>query len=219
METIREHLTYEKADLNELPKRFEELSKTLEFIHSKGAVVHPLNSDTTGYDSPEFSSLRRPIDFEKERRENIVSLGKLMVGCYVSNETGFKDFSDVDTNWFSEKEGDIFNCFHYEDFDREYFKPLFDNQKNMFDEPKDIAETICYYHVYLNRKRQAERLKGAAQNKGTTKSLVNPHFKGLTDSDESLNTAAQMHISLNPLLIGMSIAIFAVITIMVILLN
>ena len=207
METIREHLTEEKADLDELPKKFEELSKTLEYINSKGAVVYPLNSDTTGYDSPEFSRLKRPMNFEEERKGNIVSLGKLMVGCFVSNETGFKDFSNVDSEWFKNNENGIFDCFHV--------KPLFENDVNS---ERSLSEEIAYYHVYLKRKRQAEKLKGASQNKGVAKALINPHFKGMTD-DETLNAAAKMHTSLSPLIIGISIAILAVITIMVFLIN
>ena len=219
METLKEHFAYEPVDLKELPEIFRKLSETLELIHSKGAVVNLLNSDTTLYDTPEFTSLKRPENqssFEKEKKDNIVALGKMMVGCYVSKETGFTDFSGIKTEWFVANEENIFKYFQYDDFDREYFKPLFENDMAI---ERGIAEEIAYYHVYLRRKEQAEKLRnisGSANEKGTTKALISPYYKGTVEDNSK---AARLHVHFNPLLIVISIAAIAVIVTMISLLN
>lgn len=223
METLKDHLTYEPANLDELPNKFRKLSETLELIHSKGAVVSPLNSETTLYDSPEFIALKRPMDPEREKRKNVIRLAKLMVGCFISNQTGFKDFSEVPTDWFKDNEEEIFNWFHQPGFDKEYFSPLFENDLN---EEKSLSQEIAYYHVYLKRKEQAEKLKGTAIDKSNARTLAKrngaiPYIEGreYQETNVSNNIAAKLHLALNPFIIGLSIAILTVITIMIILLN
>ena len=209
METLREHFTYEQVALEEVPEKFKELSETLEEIHSKGAVVKPLNSDTTIYNSKEFTNISYPSNFELERKANILSLGKLMVGCFVSSGTGFKDFSDIDTDWFRNNTDTIFDCFHYKDFDRDYFEPLFNGNEE-------------YYSDYIDKKRQAARLKGTAIEQSNARVLAkrNGSIPAIEGREEDyMEEAARVHMNFNPLIIGLSIAIIAIIITMIILLN
>ena len=217
MPTLREHFTYDSdVDLNKVPQDFKVLSDKLEIIHSRHAVVRPLNSDTIDYGNLEFETIAKPINFEQEKEGNIVSLGKIMVGCYVSNQTGFRDFSDVKDDWFRANNDDVFEVFHYKDFDKEYFGPLFEGN-------------IVYFSDYIDKKRQAEQLSGLSKSNNKVKMLHNPNIptEYYANSDDSItyveknksDIAARLHMVFNPLLIGISIAAISIIVTMIILLS
>ena len=121
METLREHFSYEK-DFDELPELFESLSRQLRIIHSNNMIIPRLNSDEIIMGgSMSYNPVRQEDINQNEKRRNLLDLNKIMIGTYLSLETGFRDFSQVDDNWFLENFDSIFDTIHHENFDKEYF--------------------------------------------------------------------------------------------------
>ena len=209
MESLKTYFSYEN-DFDDVSELYENLSRQLKIIHSNNMIVPNMNSDeiTLG-DSIAFKA-EKSNDFEAKKRENIVSFAKLMIGTYLSKSTGFKDFSNVDDNWFISNFDSIFDAINEENFDKEYFSSVLLEGKNY------------YYSDYLDRKRQSESLEGKSNIQGYRKVLRTAGselYQNLDDEIEIQEKSANMHISFNPLLIGVSVAIIAVLTIMLILIN
>ena len=211
METLRTHFSYEK-DLDSVPGLFENLSKQLKVIHSNNMVVPRINSDEIylfdeGDDSLSFRTAKADSieEFEQMKRQNIVALAKLMIGTYVSSNTGFRDFSNESDEWFHLNFDDIFDTFTEKDFDREYFSSVLLEGNNY------------YYSDYLNRKRQSESLEGKQNIQGYKKVLRTAGselYQDLEEEEEIKEKAGNIQITFNPLLIGISLAIITVLLIM-----
>lgn len=211
METLREVYSYDN-NLDEVVDVFEKISRELKIIHSNKMIVPDLNSKEIYFgESMFFKNIRQSDGFEAEKRKNILSLAKIMIGIYLSSGTGFKDFSLVNDEWFVDNLDTIFDTIKYEDFDKEYFSSIFLDGKNY------------YYSDYLDRKRQSEALQGNNNIHGFTKVLRNAGsnlYEDLSDienEEEVKEKNANIQISFNPLLIGISIAIITVLLIMFVL--
>lgn len=211
METLKDSMQYEH-DFDDIPELYEKLFRELKVIHSNNMVVPEINSEEIIFGkSMMFKSIKKPSNFEVEKRNNILSLSKLMIGSYLSLGTGFKDFSSVDNEWFKDNIDNIFSTMNYEDFDKEYFEVVFLEGKNY------------YYSDYLDRKRQGETLQGNRNVQGYKKVLRTAGsnlYEDLSDEEDIIKEKnANMQTAFNPLLIAASIAIIAVLVIMIVLIN
>ncbi|MBR1385280.1 MAG: hypothetical protein IJ568_00455 [Bacilli bacterium] len=162
METLEEYFAYEK-DYGNILKIYYNLSKELKTLHENNMIVPIISSKTITYnDGFKFNNEIESLDIERGKRSNIVSLAKLMLGTYLSLSTGFKDFSGVDTEWFSNNLDEICNSIQSEDFPKDYFYELLLQGKDE------------YFNDYINKIKQNENLGG--------KSNVNIYKKVLSNS-------------------------------------
>ena len=212
METLKDRLLYD-YDPEELPKIFNKLFLKLKNIHKENKFVPWLNINSIVCSEDDFIFVNsvKTDNIEEKSGENIRALAKIMIGCYMRQGDLFNDLSQTPDSWFINNLDNIFSCFNYEDFDKEYFYGVFVEQKN------------DYYSEYLNRKKQSAQLSEVGKTQGFMKVLKNPNVPGINEHGEEeinkLDMTARMHTAFNPLLIGMSIAVIAVVTIMIILLN
>ena len=207
METLREHFSYEK-DYDELPELFESLSRQLKIIHNNNMIIPKLNSDVIIMgDSMAYKPIRQDEDNPNEKRRNLLDLNKLMIGTYMSLESGFKDFSQVDDSWFLENLDGIFDSLHYNDFDKEYFSSVF------------LEGNDDYYCDYLDRKRQSESLQGKSNVVSYKKVLRNAGsnlYEDLSEEESNIKEKnANIHAEFNPLLVIVSLAILTILLIMI----
>ena len=205
METLRTHFSYEN-DLDNVSELFENLSKQLKIIHSNNMAVSQVNSDEIFLgESMAFKPIKESGDFQAKKRQNIVSFSKLMIGTYLSLKTGFKDFSNVDDQWFIDNFDDIFNTINEKDFDRDYFSSVL------------LEGNDYYYSDYLNRKRQSESLEGKQnihEYRKVLRTAGSELYQDLDEEEDIKEKAGNIQITFNPLLIGISIAIITVLLIM-----
>lgn len=211
METLKEYYSYEN-DLDGVTELFENLSRELKIIHSNNMVVPNLNSNEIVFgESMLYKTIKRSDNFELEKRNNILSLAKIITGIYLSSGTEFKDFSQVKDEWFIENFDNIFSTINYPNFDKEYFESIFLEGQN------------TYYSDYIDRKRQSESLDGKSNVQGYRKVLRNAGsnlYEDLSDIDSNIRDKnANLQTAFNPLLIGLSLTIITVLFIMFILVN
>ena len=210
MNTLRAYYTYEQ-EFDSISELYENLSRQLKIIHSNNMVVSDITSDEIYLgDSMAFKPVKDLENFEVKKRENILSFAKLMIGTYLSLKTGFKDFSHVEDQWFIDNFDSIFSAINEENFDKEYFELIFKEGKNY------------YYSDYLDRKRQSESLEGKSNIQGYKKVLRTAGselYQNLEDEIEIKEKNANIHISFNPLLIGISLTIITILLIMLALVN
>lgn len=101
METLNQYFSYNN-DYSQLSRIFSQLYANLRVIHDNGMYVPNISANNIIYDENfAFSSMALSDNIELNKRENIVSLTKLFLGTYLSLPTGFRDFSSVDIEWFS----------------------------------------------------------------------------------------------------------------------
>lgn len=211
METLKDRLLYD-YDPYKLPELFSGLFGELKSLHTQGKVVPWLNLDSIAVDDDNKAHFVNTVPAKDEGYffENTKALAKVMIGCYLRQGNHFNDLSLTEDDWFITNLDTIFSCFNYEDFDKEYFYGVLVEHKNY------------YYSDYLNRKRQSEKLSGVGKTEGLRKVLINPNAPAINESydeDKKLDISARMHSEFSTLLIGISIAVIAVITILIILLN
>ena len=215
METTLKFAYSDDNNIDDVTEVFEAIFRELKIIHSNNHVVHNLDSNKIYFGKSTFFSENdygTSYNFEAEKRENILSLAKIMIGIYLSNKNGFRDYSEVNTEWFVNNFDTIFEVFNYPDFDKEYFSSI-------FLEGKDY-----YYSDYLDGKRQSEALQGNSNIHGYTKVLRNAGsslYEDLSEIDNSIikEKNANIQTTFNPLLIGISIAIITLLFIMFVLVN
>ncbi len=176
METLKEYFL-SNNDYSNLPNIFSNLSRQLKIIHDNGMVIPLLNSDKIAVDNGEFSFqyMTEANNYELEKRKNITSFAKLILGTYLSLSTNFNDFSSVDDNWFSQNIDSILNSITADNFDKEYFDEVF----------KDGEDT--YYSDFLDRKRQSEELGGKGNVNAYSKVLKNSASAFYSSSDTEQN--------------------------------
>lgn len=211
METLREVYSYDN-NLDDATEVFYKISRELKIIHANNMVVPNLNSNEIVFgDSMYFKNMRKSNNFEIEKRNNILSLAKIMIGVYLSSKNEFRDYSEVNDEWFVNNLDTIFEVFNYPDFDKDYFSSIF------------LEGNDYYYSDYIDRKRQSEALQGNNNIKGYTKVLRNAGsslYEDLCEIDNSIKEKnANMQTAFNPLLIGISIAIVSILLIMFVLVN
>ena len=172
MVDLGDYFSY-NSDLSNVSLIFENLSRQLKVIHSHMMVVPKLSSKSISYDDGvQFETMIEPYNFELQKRENIVSFGKLMLGTYLSLGTGFKDFSFVEDEWFANNISDITKAITSDNFYPEYFEQLFLNGSNE------------YYCDFIDRKRQEEALNNRSNINGFKK-VLNTAASSLYEEEES----------------------------------
>lgn len=207
---IKDYVTYEDVNISSL---FDILSKQLKIVHNNNYVVNNLNCDGIYVnDNMSFKNIRPASNYEKEKRENIIALSKIMIGTVLSKGTTFRDFSSVDNDWFTNNFDSIFSVINEEDFDKDYFYSVFFEGQNM------------YYSDYLNEKKKKEELSGR-ENVNSYRKVLRTAASSLYEdlSDDNTNVqekSALISTSFNPiLLISISAVIFLIITIFILLIN
>lgn len=207
---LKDYITYENVDMSSF---YDNLSNQLKQLHNNGLVVNNLNSYAIEVDdNATFKNIERSSNFEQEKRDNIISLSKLMIGMVLSSGTTFRDFSFVDTDWFIQNFDSIFSVINVENFDKDYFYSL-------YFEGKDI-----YYCDYLNEKKRREELSGR-ENVNSYKKVLRTAASSLYQdmSEEDLSDiqekSALISTSFNPILLICISAIILIITIFIILIN
>ena len=200
MMNLGDYFSYNSDD-SDISFIFEKIFRQLEDIHNKGMVVSFLTSKSILYDDDfRFSDIIEPYDFELQKRENIKSLAKLMLGTYLSCGTGFKDFSVVNDDWFLSNIGNIINSITADGFYSEYFEELF------------TKSNYEYYSDFIDRKKQDNALNNKG-NVNSFKKVLKTAASSLysDDNDYQSESDYQKTASINslfyPLLIGSSLLI------------
>lgn len=205
METLKDFFSYE-MDSSNVDNVIENLSRQMKVIHEHGLVIPSLTCDSISFDNNfSFESMSRSYNFEEEKKENIVSLSKIMIGAYISIGSGFRDFSSVDSKWFSDNLDDICSSVAMSEYNREYLSSIF------------LSNSTEYYSDFLDKYRQRESLSSKGNVQTYSKVLRNAASEFYQDqsllppesiSEEKKN--ATINIIFYPLLIG-STLIFALI--------
>lgn len=173
METLGNYFSYNN-DYSEINPIYNELSQQLKEIHSNGKVVSDFSAGSIAYDAgSEFLAVGDPVNFEAEKRKNVVAFAKLLLGTYLSLSTGFTDFSNVDDSFFFENIDDICSSITADDFYPEYFYGVFKEGKNE------------YYCDFLARKQQEQALSGKQNEATYRKVLANAASSLYADNNES----------------------------------
>ena len=169
---LGEYFSYNN-DISSVSNVFENLSRHMKEIHNQNMIVPNLSSKTISCDNGfHFISTEESYNFEAQKRENMVSFAKLFIGTYLSLGTGFKDFSFVDDEWFTNNLGDITSTITAEDFYPEYFENLFVNGYNE------------YYSDFMDRKRQDSALNNRSNVNGYSKVLRTAASSLYSDEEE-----------------------------------
>ena len=166
METIKSYFSY-NDDYSKISKIYYNLSLSLKDIHNDGKVVSNLSSDTSLVgDKYGYSTVDDPVSYEAEKRKNVVSFSKMMLGTYLSLSTGFTDFSQVPDDFFFNNIEEICDSITADNFYPEYFYGVFKEGKNE------------YFCDFIERKKQEQALNG--------RSNVNSYKKVLSNAASSL---------------------------------
>lgn len=161
METMSQYFSYSK-DYAELPVLFGNLYQKLRIMHDNGMCVPSITAEDIVYDSEfSFKSMVLADNLELRKRENIVDLTKLFLGAYVSLSTGFRDFSQVDSDWFFNNLDSINSIITAENFYPEYFRSVFVEGNNI------------YYDEFAEKKKNFDELNSRSNKMGYRKVLKN----------------------------------------------
>lgn len=203
METLKDHFIYEyNPEL--LYDMFYSLSDQMKELHERKQFIPGLNMGKIVVDkSIHFSQAQPAFMREEAKRQNITAFAKIMIGCYLSQGVKFQDLSVIEDSWFLENLDDIFQCVQYPGFEKEYFRRVFSGEN-------------IYYSDYMDKINQEEQISNA-KSEGRIRSLVKSNGHNMLP--EETQKAARIHVAFNPLLVGLSIAVIAVMTIMFILIN
>ena len=161
MQTLKDYFSYNN-DYSEINKIFYGLSKKMKDIHNDGMIIANFSSSSIVYDNDfNYEYKQIPNVFDVEKKNNNLSFAKLLLGTYLSLSTGFKDFSQVSTEWFQENIEEICSSITTDNFFSEYFLSLFVSGNNE------------YYCDYLDRKKQEATLGGETNTVAYKKVLSN----------------------------------------------
>lgn len=100
-ESLRQYFLYNKnIEGQDLLDIFLDLDYKLSVVHNSGYIVDNLNSDNIVYEEGfNFSSSSlRNIFTDEAKRKNIRDLAKLNIGAQISIQSGFSDFTVIDTS-------------------------------------------------------------------------------------------------------------------------
>lgn len=162
METMRSYFALNK-DYSEMVSVFSMLYKRLEIIHNNGMYVPVISSDHILYEDGVFTfdDMILADNIELRKRENLVALSKLFLGTFLSLSTNFKDFSMVDTEWFTSNMESINGSIIDDQFYPEYFSEVFLEGKNE------------YFDDFYEKQIKKEELNSRSNNKTYKKILSN----------------------------------------------
>ena len=198
METLNQYFTYEN-DYTNLNSIFINLSRKLKSVHEDNLIVPELTGDTISYDDDSFSFtyIEETDNVSINKRRNIISLAKIILGAYLSLSTGYKDFSSVNDEWFLDNLEDICSTITSDNFDANYFRELFLEGKDE------------YYCDYYDRKKQNESLSEKSNIQGYKKVLKTAasslYQEQVFDEEDDLNIdkkTASVSLMFYPLLVG-----------------
>lgn len=196
METLSQYFLYNN-DYSNIKNIFVNLSRQLKIIHEHGMIIPNLNSESIVVDDDfSFSTMEGTDNFSLDQRKNMISFAKIILGTYLSLPNGFKDFSNVNDEWFVNNINDICSSIADENFDSQYFKSIFLEGSNE------------YYSDYIDRKNQEESLSSKSNIQGYKKVLANAASKLYQEQvfDEEDLSIDQKKASINsifyPLLVG-----------------
>ncbi len=176
MQTLTDYFSYNN-DYTEVGKVFYNLSKKMKEAHNNGMAILYFSSNNIIYDNGfKFAYQDNFNNYNVEKRENSLSFAKLMLGTYLSLSTGFKDFSNVSTEWFQLNLNDICSSVNQGNDFYNYFN-------NVFNLGSDE-----YYCDYLDKKMQERRLDGASNTNSYRKVLSNAASAFYEQSDEEENS-------------------------------
>ena len=207
MINLEEYFSYNK-DYDNIPLIYDDLSKQLKNIHNSGMIVSDLSSKSIIYDEQiHYSNIEKPYHFDVQKRENILSFCKLLLGTYLSYETNFKDFSKVDNEWFINNLEEILDVLGRDSLDSDYFKEVLLNGEN------------TYYCDFLDRKKQADALNNRSNVNGLRKVLKTAASSLYEDDEYQEDVENQKVASIKflffPLLIGGSLLITLLIFVLI----
>jgi hypothetical protein len=160
METLNQYFTYEN-DYSNLNDIFIKISRQLKENHENNMIIPELTSDNIIYDENNisFAGIEETDNIVLGKRRNIISLAKIILGAYLSLSTSYKDFSQVNDEWFLENLEDICSTITSDNFDPDYFREVFFEGKDE------------YYSDYYDRKKQNESLSDKSNVQGYKKVL------------------------------------------------
>ena len=174
METLDQYFSYNN-DYSQLSNIFLQLYAKLRVIHENGMYVPNISANNIVYDGNfSFGSMSLSNNIELNKRENLVSLTKLFLGAYLSLSTGFRDFSSVDIEWFSNNMDGIVSVVDDENFSSEYFSSVLFGGDNV------------YYDDFLKKKSQDSDLNSRSNKRGYAKVLSNAGSKFYEDQTEEI---------------------------------
>jgi len=174
METLNQYFSYNK-DYNDMINAYRILYKKMKIIHDNGMQVPYIDSNHILYDGTfSFDSMVLSQNIEVGKRENLLSLTKLFLGTYLSLSTEFRDFSQVDNEWFSSNIDSISNSVTEEDYPKEYFLSVLLNGENL------------YFSDYLD-KIERENSYNSMSNKNVYKKVLSNAGSSLYQ-DNSINS-------------------------------
>ena len=204
MQTLYDFFCY-NDDYYEAEHIFLNLSKRLKEIHDNNKIVLNLSSKSIIFDeNVDFALQDEPTNFEVQKRENIIDFAKLMLGTFLSLSTGFRDFSNVSTEWFSENINDICSSITIDNFPNEYFTNLFSGGNNE------------YFSDFILKMKQEESLQGKGNVNSYKKVLSNsasnfyaPSYEENENNNlfDSSQKSALINKLFYPILLGCSLAL------------
>ena len=197
METLNQYFAY-SDDYSNINNIYINLSRQLKIIHEHSMVVPNLTGESVVYDEDfSFTAMEPSDNFEVDKRQNIVSLGKIMLGAYLSLSTGYRDFSGVDDEWFSSNIDSICSSITSDEFESQYYIDVFSNGSN------------DYYCDYVDRVKQNESLGAQSNVQGFKKVLKTAasslYQEQVFDEEDDLSIerkSASLNTIFYPLLIG-----------------
>ena len=207
MATLNSYFAY-SDDYSEINNIYDKLSLELKKIHENGLIVSNYSSNNIEYgeNGLSFNTISRPVNYEVEKRKNIVSNAKLMLGTYLSLSTGFTDFSSFPDEFFFNKIDEICSSITSDNFYPEYFYEVFKEGKNE------------YFCDFLARKKQERALNGASNVNSYKKVLTNAASSLYYDNEEVVDSAldpnvkqANVHSLFYPILVVSSLLLVGVV--------
>ena len=205
MDNLDSYFLYNADDIN-MSEVFDQLSRNLKFIHSNNQVVGNISSSSIIFDGNNFifGSVEETDNFARDKRRNLISLAKLVLGGYLTGGNGINNFVEADDNWFIQNIDSICDNITADDFNSDYFYSLFEEGSDE------------YYCDYLQRKKQNEALGGKGNTNAYKKVLTNaasgiysaPAYEEYEEDEVSTieKKSAQITPIFYPLLIGISLA-------------
>lgn len=139
-ENLEQYLTYQKSEKN-LERIFYMLSILLEEIHKKGYRVEQLNSKTIIFEEemPVFTTLVKNNSLKDD--ENIETLSKIMIGAFLTLQSGFSDYTKLPISYLRENYQDFEEAIRSQYFNKAYFKNVIINKE------------YEYYHKFIEKEK------------------------------------------------------------------
>ncbi len=191
-ETLREYFLMHKDISNEaISNIFYQLDSQLKYFHQRNYHIKGINSDTIVHDNGNFifTSIEKSQDIVSDRHEDIINLSKLAIGTYISIETGFCDYTNLDIDYVKSYFGELKWLIN----DSEYYEDVIMNN-----------DTSTYYVDYVQSLNHS--------TKGNSRQIVKATPQGKLYSYDDQEDAAFVKIMFYPIMIICLVAIVFVIS-------